>query len=840
MASLIEALYALPTERLRGLVQRRKMDLKKLALIPAKRQLVQFLAQEFSKPASITQAILECDARQLRLLQLLLVGEEDRGIAWPDLLAVAGGERLSEALHTVAYQLEDLGLAFDLGARVYIPPVVAQQIPASLPDRYTLARCLNSNDAVALKRICSNLGLPQDTKNDNIEAIRSHLIAGEGRMLQLKNPLTADEVEVLEYLIQVGGAAMPTEVASAVLAGQTEDFFRYDWQNRWKQGRERNAIDTLLGRGLVHVVAYNYGYNLILILPGDLLRSLTGNSENAFWTRPIDGPKPLLVASSHVTRHTTLIRDVVALLGYCAAQDAARTNTGYIHKTHLKNIARQLSLPEERYASFLYAVCRAADLIAAQGEKQIYAITPRGNSWLHWEGESQTRTLFEAWRKGEIWAEMCTEPLQKAGEYRPKEMVVDMREAAIRVLTEVTPEPFYTLDSVTERLAFRHPLMLARGPSLSGDLVNSPALFVRLLIGECLTWLGLVELGWETVPPAPPAALAARGEAVPKTIAPDPTAYRLTPMGAYLLGLSSTPPQSEPREEQFIVQANAEIFQPPYLDPATLYHLLSLTEAPAKGGSGNTVSLTRQSIRRCLDRGDTTRDILAFLQAHARTGIPQNVEYLINEVGSKHGHIHIGRAQMYLQTDSPLLLQELQARKEIKPYFVRALGDTVAILKAEDEEKLLRELRKAGYLPISDDAPRTRTLGVKTRPAPVPAEPPATSTEKLIRKAVKADATVDWNRIAQEDGMAWNDKKMPASAIDTTRNPALIKFLLQQTVRQKKLVEVEITGLHGEVETHLLRPNRMTDHSITAFYEASNEYISVPLSSIKSARVVPE
>ena len=78
-----------------------------------------------------------------------------------------------------------------------------------------------------------------------------------------------------------------------------------------------------------------------------------------------------------------------------------------------------------------------------------------------------------------------------------------------------------------------------------------------------------------------------------------------------------------------------------------------MTETPAKGAIGNTVSLTRESIRRCLDQGEKPRDVLAFLQSHARTGIPQNVEYLINDVGGKHGHIHLGKAQMYLQVDTP-------------------------------------------------------------------------------------------------------------------------------------------------------------------------------------------
>src|SRR5579862_8845519 len=112
MASLAEALYKMPTERLRGLVQTRKMDLKKLALIPNKRQLTQFMASELSKPASITEAIRECNARELRLLQMLLSSDSEQVMSWQNLLEAAGGPSLSEALRGVVSHLEDLGLAF--------------------------------------------------------------------------------------------------------------------------------------------------------------------------------------------------------------------------------------------------------------------------------------------------------------------------------------------------------------------------------------------------------------------------------------------------------------------------------------------------------------------------------------------------------------------------------------------------------------------------------------------------------------------------------------------------------------------------------------------------------
>ena len=273
-----------------------------------------------------------------------------------------------------------------------MPNSARQFVPASLSDRYTLERCLEQYDAVSLKRICDTLGLPQDTKTVNVKAIKTHLLEN-GAGLRLKRPLNAQEVAVLEYIVQSGGAATAIEAATAVLNNQAEDFFRYDWQNRWKQGKERNAIDTLLARGLLYVVAYGYGYNLFLIIPGDLLRALSGGGDMAFWTAPPRRARSACRAAARTSAMRSLLRDVVAMLGYISAQEAVRTNTGHIHKTSLKNMMRGLSLPEERYASFLYAVCREAGLIATQGERQVYKITPTGNA-----GCTGT-----AWRRCALW-----------------------------------------------------------------------------------------------------------------------------------------------------------------------------------------------------------------------------------------------------------------------------------------------------------------------------------------------------------------------------------------------------------------------------------------------------
>ena len=859
MANLSESLYNLPTERLRALVERRSVEPKKLALMPNKRNLVQLLTQELVRGTSLNAAIVQCNARQLRLLQLLTLCEADSKsvIAWRKIETVAGGAGLRETLEKIVETLEDWGLAFRVEGGVFFPEAVRVQTPVSLPDRHTLLKCLNSYDAQAIKRIVRKLELtpPGETKPINTEAIYDHLMTNSPG-LQLKCPLDSEEVAALEHLVSLGGAAPAMEVASS-LYDATDDFFRYDWQNRWKFGQERNAIDRLLARGIIHVVWQGYGYNLFVVIPGDLLRVLTGGNENAFWTGPPVQPTVLETPPTQTADSPALNRDVVGLLGFLAANEALRTGSGVIHKTSLKNIARTLRLPDERYATFLYALCREAKLIATQGDRQVYALTPKGSSWLHWDSLAQTRTLFEAWRNGTTWGEMYSEPLYKEGSYRAKDAMLRLRHTALSVLKECDPTPWYDLNSLTDTLTFRAPLMLTAG-TMGPDLVPSPAAFVRLLVGECLAWLGAVTLGRTEAAPEPPAApdaktaqkrvVKSKGRLITKEVEselkpslPDAAAFRLTPLGGYLLGLSgASAPEMEPREDKFIVQANGEIFIPPYLEPVLLYRLLTLTDTPTKGAISNTVALTRDAIRRSLDSGESAREILSFLQAHSRTGIPQNVEYLINEVGSKHGHIHIGTAQMYVQVDSPILLQELQARREIKPYFVRALSDTIALLKADDPDKLLRELRKAGYMPVSDEASPRTTLKASLRYAPPPEEnSDEAEPVKPGRRALKTDTALDWERIAQEDNKPYTTEKprppqkdlaMPEGA---TTNEALKRFMLSQAVLNHKQAEIgyQESAETGIVST-LVEPVSLQGDSLNANIPNSDQSFSYLVSRI--------
>jgi len=852
MARFAEALYSMPTSRLRTLAAMRDIDPKRLALLPDKRQLVQFLANELSKAPSIARAVLRCNARELRLLQLLFALDTREMVAWRTVIDAAGGPKLEDSLSLVLTGLEDLGLALRSGDSVLLLDSVRHQVPRSLSDHYRITSCLQSYDAPTLRGMAERLGVNAGTKSANIEGIANRLLHSDGRSL----PGAAEGSEeraVIDYIVQSGGAASAVEVASAVL-NSTDDFFRYDWQNRWKMGKSRNAIDRLLANGMIYVVSYAYGFNLFLVMPGDLLRVVTGESRAGFWTTAVPEPRFTETAPAILSRQTALTRDIVGIFGFVSTQEAVRTNTGYIHKTSLKNLARTLSLQDERYASFLYAVARQAGLIAPSADRQVYAVTEKGHAWLQLGALEQARALFTAWRQGDLWGEMYTEPLRRANDYRPHEAIVTIREAALQLAASRQDGRFVDTESLTDALGFRYPLLLAQSAQFGGDFVPSPANFMRLLVGECLYWLGMAELGWNRSQ-APSAAAGApstrsRGHEAPggesgsSQSSPAPDAYRLTPEGAYLLGVEAAPlPEEPPTENQFVLQANAEIFLPPYLESTTLFHLLLISEIPAKASAGNTVSLTRESIRRALDKGISGKEIVDFLGTHARTGIPQNVEYLINEVSEKHGHIHIGRAQMYVQVDSPLILKELQARRELKDYFVRTLGDTVAILSAPDPDKLLKDLRKAGYLPISDDAPRTSRFVFAARGKAekrTQAAPPTSG-----RPAAKAETAVDWERIAQDDGRSWREasaQPLPASRPSgAVQDKSNIRFLLLEAIRTAKRVQIAYQGqAEPEPRTSVIEPRRVMGNFVVAYLPIEAEEVTLNINRVSWAHVTGE
>ncbi len=711
MSTLHSVLLKLPAPVLREIMINRQMEVHASLKNADKSRLVYAIEQQLHYADSIVRAILMCNGREMQLLQKIYSQIDRVSLKYSQIYTIVGEDAPREVIHRIVESLQSRGLLLTDEDRIHLPQSVRNKVPIPFSELHSLDKELATYDAITLRRICHNLDLDagHGTRPECVRAIEAHLLENKG-LKNLKRPLNREEIEVLNYIIQLGGAVLPTELASAVLPDQEEDFHRYDWQNRWKQGKEKNAIDTLLARGILHVATRNYGFNLYIIIPGDLMRSIAGETENALWQSEDPVPIRSETRPLRTSDHTTLLQDMVATLAFIASQETSRTNIGYMHKSSLKNLSKTLSISNDRYATFLYALARESRLIE-NTESNRYVLAEVYSHWLSADRFLQSEALFNYWRQSAVWGEMFSDPLKKYSEYRDQKLIVMLRGAVLTLLQNCSTSEFYTIDSLTDAMMFRCPLVFSQISQYSSALLPSPSAYVRTLVNQSMCWLGLVELGWSSPIPAEAeqkSSSKTTRKAVPikSELVPDATPadlFRVTPLGAALVS-SSDPGKDEesPREKNFIVQANAEVFIPPFLDPEIHFRLLLLTDAPSSAAAGNTVSITKSSLRRVLDLGENVAEILSFLQAHSRTGIPQNVEYLIKEVGGRHGHIKIGSAEMYIQTDNALLMKELQNGRDMKAYKLQSLSDTVAILKGEDMEKLVRDLRKAGYMPVVD------------------------------------------------------------------------------------------------------------------------------------------
>jgi hypothetical protein len=138
------------------------------------------------------------------------------------------------------------------------------------------------------------------------------------------------------------------------------------------------------------------------------------------------------------------------------------------------------------------------------------------------------------------------------------------------------------------------------------------------------------------------------------------------------------------------------------------------------------------------------------------------------------------------------------------------------LLRGDDLEKVLRELRKAGYLPVTDDDTRPRNFRQTGRVAEPTVKPAQMPQDKQNKRGAKADATIDWERIAKEDDRPWSTPSggnlsnvdLPSGAV---KQPSLIPFLIKQAVRSKQCVEIFYQDApYNSPVVHLIEPQRVT------------------------------
>jgi hypothetical protein len=130
-------------------------------------------------------------------------------------------------------------------------------------------------------------------------------------------------------------------------------------------------------------------------------------------------------------------------------------------------------------------------------------------------------------------------------------------------------------------------------------------------------------------------------------------------------------------------------------------------------GSASLWRFSPASVRRALDEGSSAAGLLSSLGDIAGGPLPQPLEYLITDVGRRHGVVTVTAGLCVLHSrDDPALLQQICSDRSLKQLGLQLIAPTVA-LSQQNSDTTLTALRRAGYLPSDATGP---SAGITTSP----------------------------------------------------------------------------------------------------------------------------
>jgi len=221
-------------------------------------------------------------------------------------------------------------------------------------------------------------------------------------------------------------------------------------------------------------------------------------------------------------------------------------------------------------------------------------------------------------------------------------------------------------------------------------------------------------------------------------------------------------------------------------------------------GAASIWRFSQRSIRRALDGGLSTVDLIARLRAIAAGGeLPQPLEYLVNDAGRQHGGLRIRAVACVVYADDADQVAELVGARALSALGLTPLAPTV-LASAATPDATLAALRKAGYAPTVDGA--AVAVEAKTRP-PREVAPPRRSTvdpTALARKLLAARTPVN------DDTYGQIAKAAPQLSERAVR-------LLASAVEHGTMVRIDYTDTKGQVSTRIIEQAALDGRRLEAW-----------------------
>ncbi len=291
---------------------------------------------------------------------------------------------------------------------------------------------------------------------------------------------------------------------------------------------------------------------------------------------------------------------------------------------------------------------------------------------------------------------------------RPDQLYAELaavRRFLLRMVRMLDPERWYRVDelialvkAVHRRLVFEQRTLQSTvehsvswwlnrkngrrlDPLKDRDWQDGEAVLIHYLLTGPLCWLGMLEAG------------GSRAEYI-----------RLTPVGAYLLGLREQVERHASGQTLSICvdPAMAQITVRLALADATPTVLQTLEQVTQAAGIENgtlVYHMTPRTLRDGLLRGQTVADLQEFVRQHAQPPLPDTIPTLLEQWGDSFGHAHIYTNMALIELADDLLLPELLRATRLQGVVLEQLSPRLLLVDPSAATALFDELAAKGYTP---------------------------------------------------------------------------------------------------------------------------------------------
>ncbi|WP_194899202.1 helicase-associated domain-containing protein [Catenulispora pinisilvae] len=429
----------------------------------------------------------------------------------------------------------------------------------------------------------------------------------------------------------------------------------------------------------------------------------------AGYTAPFDHAEPALertlvapstVADGALAAAGAFVRSVAALLDHCSRAKVAALKSGGIGTREIAKLVKTLRCSEDEVRLTL-ALSHAAGLLALDGGQA--APTSGYDHWLTLDPAERHAALGAAW-----WS-LPTVPLATTGAWNPAETEPAPGSALRRALMSLVAdhneagEASGDNDTATAT-ALADDTALPAAAAWQFPLLAGPREQATARAGAC--WreaqlLGAVAAG----------ALTGLGRALQSGTDP----------ATALAGLESARGTARLQADLTAVVTGTP--------SSALSELLDSCADLETRGTASIWRFSPSSVRRALDTGDSELSLRQRLSAIADGGLPQPLEYLIDDIARRHGTVRAQAVACCLRSDDTALLAEIAAERRLRGLGLRLLAPTV-LASDQPLDQTLAALRTAGFAPLSEAADGTPIIErVQARRAP--AKPKAAKVVSL-------------------------------------------------------------------------------------------------------------